>query len=64
MSKVFARRRRRRQRQGYDNTLTFSLKTAELKILRNFREQTQVLDRPTRVVLFESIQRGIAKCRG
>ena len=32
------------------------------KILRNFREQTQVFDKPTRVVLFELIQRGIAKC--
>ena len=36
----------------------------KIKILRNFREQTQVFHKPTRVVLFEFIQQGIAKCRG
>ena len=37
----------------------------KIKILQNFREQTQAeLDKPTRVVLFEFSQRSSAKCHG
>ena len=36
----------------------------KIKILRNFREQTQIFDKPTLVVLFEFSQRSSAKCCG